>query len=86
MLSSALAVMFVVLSSETTRAWDFRDEVYACTTQKMTLAELGSAGITLVSHCPYNREWMEEASRYGIRGLPYISLYKVYDTSAPGAR
>ena len=85
MLSSALSVMFVLMVASTTRAWDFRDEVYACTTQKMTLAELSSAGVTLVSHCPYTREWVEEAARYGIRGLPYISLYKVYDTSAPGA-
>jgi hypothetical protein len=51
----------------------------------MTFAELRSAGVTLVSHCPYTREWMTEAARYGIRGMPYISLYKVYDALAPGA-
>ena len=66
-------------------AWDIRDEGYTCGTGGMTLAELQSAGITLVSHVPCTPEWMAEAARYGIRGMPYISLYKVYDIKAPGA-
>ncbi|MGD9495910.1 MAG: sugar-binding protein [Armatimonadota bacterium] len=77
--------LLAVLSVTCAYAWDFRDEVYTCGTQGMTLAELQSAGVTLVSHCPHSREWMKEAARYGIRGMPYISLYKVYDASAPGA-
>ena len=81
----AALALCLPLSIPAAHAWDFRDEVYACTTQGMTLAELHSAGVTLVSHVPYTTEWMDEAARYGIRGMPYISLYKVYDTSAPGA-
>lgn len=84
-LSTALVALCILLGAASARAWDFRDEVYVFTTQKMTLAELRSAGVTLVSHCPYTREWMAEAARYGIRGMPYISLYKVYNASAPGA-
>lgn len=81
-LTSAVATLLV---ASVAYAWDFRDEVYTCGTQGMTLAELQSAGVTLVSHCSWQRAWLEEAARYGIRGMPYISLYKVYDLEAPGA-
>ena len=74
-----------VLAAHMASAWSIRDEGYSCTTAGMTLAELQSAGITLVSHVPCTREWMDEAAKYGIRGMPYISLYKVYDLKAPGA-
>ena len=77
-----IAVVVVVANAH---AWDFDDEVYMCTTCGMSFPEMQSAGITLVSHVTYTREWMEQAARYGIRGLPYISLYKVYDATAEGA-
>jgi len=78
-------LLLVLLAARGTCAWDIRDEGYTCGTVGMTLAELQSAGITLVSHIPCKKEWMEEAAKYGIRGMPYISLYKVYDVNAPGA-
>jgi len=83
--AAAMLMLCGAFSITSAHAWDFRDEVYTCGQQGMSLAELQSAGVTLVSHCPYTREWMAEAARYGIRGMPYISLYKVYDASAPGA-
>ena len=72
------------LTSSAVCAWDFRDEVYTCTTGGMSLAEWQSAGVTLISHVPCTKEWMDEAAKYGIRGMPYISLYKVFDAPAAG--
>ncbi|GEM_PF-5136024 len=77
-------IALILLTAVCAYAWDFRDEVYACGQQGMTLAELQSAGVTLISHVPYTHEWMNEAARYGIRGMPYISLYKVYESAAGG--
>ncbi|HUS81443.1 MAG TPA: hypothetical protein VM283_09270, partial [Armatimonadota bacterium] len=84
MKTRSLVAFALLAAAGSACAWDFRDEVYVCTTQGMTLAELQSAGVTLVSHCPWEREWMEQAAQYGIRGMPYISLYKVWDRTAPG--
>jgi len=78
-------VLITILVASVAPAWDIRDEGYTCTTAGMTLAELQSAGITLVSHVPCTKGWMDEAAKYGIRGMPYISLYKVYDLTAPRA-
>lgn len=83
-LTSVALLACALLTAGVAHAWDFRDEVYTCGTQGMTLAELQSAGVTLISHVPYTREWMDEAARYGIRGMPYISLYKVYESAAGG--
>jgi hypothetical protein len=70
--------------------WSLKDEVYACGTSGMTLEELASAGVTLLSHGPWGGEgkspeqakaFLEEAHRYGIRVIPYVTLYKVIDSS-----
>jgi len=80
-----LVPIALFLTVSTALGWSIRDEGYSCGTVGMTLAQLQSAGITLVSHVPCTKEWFDEAAKYGIRALPYISLYKVYDVNAPGA-
>ena len=47
----------------------------------MTFQEMASAGVTYVSHVPATRETAEEAHRWGVRIMPYVSLYKAYDSS-----
>lgn len=83
--SRRFVLLIAVVAVANAHAWDFDDEVYMCTMCGMSFPEMQSAGITLVSHVPYTQQWMEQAAGYGIRGLPYISLYKVYDATAEGA-
>jgi len=69
--------------------WSLSDEVYACGTSGMSLEELASAGVTLLSHAPWGWEgktakqveaFLDEAHRYGIKVIPYVTLYKVIDS------
>lgn len=48
---------------------------------RMTLAELISADVNVISHVPARKELFDEANKLGIRVLPYISLYKCSRTS-----
>jgi hypothetical protein len=50
----------------------------------MTFQEMASAGVTLVSHIRPIQQDIDEAHRWGIKVLPYISLYKVIDSSRAG--
>ncbi len=61
--------------------WSFTRQVYSCTTSGMTFQELASAGVTYVSHVPARAETAQEAHRWGVRIMPYVSLYKVVDSS-----
>lgn len=47
----------------------------------MTLQELASAGVTVVTHIPATQAWINEAHQWGIKAMPYVSLYKVLDSS-----
>ena len=62
-------------------AWDMSQETYSCTTSGMTLQELAQGGVTVISHTPPNPEYCAEAHRWGLKVLPYVSLYKVSDTT-----
>ncbi len=71
------------------KEWSLNDEVYACGTSGMTMEELASAGVTLLSHAPWGWEgktpeqvkaFLNEAHQYGIKVIPYVSLYKVIDS------
>ena len=59
----------------------FSRQVYSCYTSGMTFQELANGGVTYVSHVPATRETAREAHRWGIRTMPYVSLYKVVDSS-----
>ena len=59
----------------------FSRQVYSCYTSGMTFQELASAGVTYASHVPATRETAKEVHRRGIRIMPYVSLYKVVDSS-----
>ena len=56
-------------------------ERYSCTTSGMTLQELASGGVTVLSHTPATKQYCDEARKWGIKVCPYISLYKVIDSS-----
>ncbi|MFA7183798.1 MAG: hypothetical protein WC082_02830, partial [Victivallales bacterium] len=43
----------------------------------MTLTEMQFAGINALSHVPYEKDFIKAANSYGVRVLPYVSLYKV---------
>jgi hypothetical protein len=62
-------------------AWSMARERYACYTSGMTLQELGSGGVTVLSHTPPTKQYCDEARKWGIKTCPYISLYKVIDLS-----
>lgn len=61
--------------------WSMHDERYCCFASGMTLQELASGGVTVLSHTPASKEYCEEARRWGIKACPYVSLYKVIDSS-----
>ncbi|MBN1942326.1 MAG: hypothetical protein JW849_03430 [Phycisphaerae bacterium] len=56
-------------------------ERYSIFWSEMTFQELASAGVTVTSTIPPTQEHIDEAHRWGIKVCPYISLYKVIDTS-----
>ena len=58
----------------------FVRQVYSCYTSDMTFQELACAGVTYVSHVGPRKETADEAHRWGIKVMPYVSLYKVIDT------
>ena len=71
------------------KEWSLNDEVYACGMSGMTLEELASAGVTLLSHAPWGgqgksieqvKAFLQESHRYGIKVIPYVTLYKVIDS------
>jgi len=65
----------------------FTRQVYSCYTSGMTFQELADAGVTYISHVPATPETAEEAHRWGLRIMPYVSLYKVVDSrESPGYR
>ncbi|MDD3926700.1 MAG: putative glycoside hydrolase, partial [bacterium] len=47
----------------------------------MSMAEMASAGITIVSHASYDLDLIEAAAKYGIKILPYLDLEKVTKSS-----
>jgi hypothetical protein len=57
--------------------WNMTQERYSCYTSGMTLQELASGGVTVLSHTPHTRQYCEEARKWGIKACPYVSLYKV---------
>ncbi len=61
--------------------WSFTRQVYSFETQGMTYQELASAGVTYVTHVAPTPQVAAEAHRWGIKTMPYVSLYKVIDTS-----
>lgn len=61
--------------------WSMAQERYSCYTSGMTLQELASGGVTVLSHTPPTKEYCDEARKWGIKACPYISLYKVIDLS-----
>jgi hypothetical protein len=61
--------------------WSMDREQYSCYTSGMTLQELASGGVTVLSHTPTTKEYCDEARRWGIKVCPYVSLYKVADPS-----
>lgn len=63
------------------KKWSMSDETYSCTTSGMTLQELASGGVTVVSHTPATKEYCEEAHKWGLKVCPYVSLYKVIDST-----
>jgi hypothetical protein len=64
-------------ASAAENSWSMARERYVCYASGMTLQELGSAGVTVISHAPANRQYFQEAQQWGIKVCPYISLYKV---------
>ena len=91
-----LAILFccfislcLLANSVAAKKWSLNDEVYACGTSGMTMEELAGAGVTLLSHAPWGWEgktteevqtFLNEAHRYGIKVIPYVSLYKAVDS------
>lgn len=63
------------------KRWSMTQERYSCFTSGMTLQELASGGVTVLSHTPATKEYCEEARRWGIKACPYVSLYKVIDST-----
>jgi hypothetical protein len=61
--------------------WRMADEQYSCYTSGMTLQELASGGVTVLSHTPPTAEYCAEAHRWGLKVCPYVSLYKVVDST-----
>ncbi|HIE51377.1 MAG TPA: hypothetical protein EYP85_06425 [Armatimonadetes bacterium] len=61
--------------------WSMEQETYSCYTSGMTLQELASGGVTVISHTPATREYCTEAHRWGLKVIPYVSLYKVVDST-----
>jgi hypothetical protein len=47
----------------------------------MTLQKLASGGVTMVVPELNTQQYFDEAHQWGIKVLPYISLYKVLDSS-----
>ncbi len=82
-----LALVLAMACSAAWGEWSFTREVYSCYTSGMTFQELADAGVTYVSHVPATAETAAEAHRWGLRIMPYVSLYKVVDSSeSPGFR
>ncbi|MFC1451713.1 sugar-binding protein [Verrucomicrobiota bacterium] len=78
----SILILSVVASAVSSAAgWRMSDERYNCFTSGMTLQELASAGVTVTSHTPATREYCEEAHRWGLKVCPYVSLYKVTDST-----
>lgn len=68
-------------ASAAEKPWSMAQERYSCYTSGMTLQELASGGVTVLSHTPPTRQYCAEANRWGIKACPYVSLYKVMDFS-----
>ncbi len=82
-----LACALAAVCSAAWAEWSFTREVYSCYTSGMTFQELADAGVTYISHVPATAETAAEAHRWGLRIMPYVSLYKVVDSSeSPGFR
>ena len=58
----------------------FTQQVYAFELQGMTWQELAGAGVTYVTHVPATAQTAADAHRWGVKIMPYVSLYKVIDT------
>ena len=75
----AIAMASIVRADD--KKWSMSDETYSCYTSDMTLQELASGGVTVVSHTPATKEYCEEAHTWGLKVCPYVSLYKVIDST-----
>lgn len=67
------------------KPWSMGGERYCCFMSGMTLQELASGGVTVLSHVPATRQFCKEARRWGIKACPYVSLYKVIDSTKAGS-
>lgn len=76
-----LVIVWLLAPALACAEWSFTDQAYSCKTSGMTFQELASAGVTYVSHVPATEETAREAHRWGVRIMPYVSLYKVVDSS-----
>ncbi len=64
------------------RAEPYVDASFKCGADRMTLAEMQSAGITALTHVPPHPEMYAAARKYGMRILPYVSAIKVAKSDA----
>lgn len=74
-----LTPVFSSLAAE--KSWHMSQERYACYTSGMTLQELASGGVTVLSHTPPTKQYCDDAHRWGLKVCPYVSLYKVIDST-----
>ena len=49
------------------KPWSMAQEHYSCFTSGMTLQELASGGVTVLSHTPPTKQYCEEAQRWGLK-------------------
>ena len=81
---AVLVLLTIAMSSSACaedKRWNMADERYSCYTSDMTLQELASGGVTVVSHTPATKEYCDEAHKWGLKVCPYVSLYKVIDST-----
>ena len=64
-------IVTATLSAAGAADWRMSDEQYSCYTSGMTLQELASGGVTVVSHTPATREYCGEAHQWGLKVCPY---------------
>jgi hypothetical protein len=76
--TGSLAIVCPVVAAE--KPWSMAQERYSCFTSGMTLQELASGGVTVISHTPPTKKYCDEAHRWGVKVCPYVSLYKVIDS------
>jgi hypothetical protein len=75
----SLAVMRPGIAAAQT--WSMSQERFVVNESGMTLQELASGGVTMIVPTPTTQQYFDEAHRWGVKVLPYISLYKVLDSS-----